>query len=334
MFRYPMWISFRTSRHREFQKKEEHAQSADDFVAVMPPKKPSWSKRKHEPRKSLIQAPYGWKSKTVKIEVEATLDVSAPAHDTSERLPVAVQVKDLITQEVPFLTLCVFCILIAEHDKLERTRHRWLSIWGVIFETASAFGTCGLTLSTSATCTASFLSNFGKCVVMVVMLCGRHRNLPYAMDPKVDIPKEVRLNRAQKQWSKAAKRVSNIAAFRPRKTNPEMGGQGSSVSDSVVSGGQAFAPPAHHSAVGEKSDNGSTITFPQHKIPQRQVTSSVRSDELSNESFRSDDKRSDLQTAVIISADSMSGKTRKPLGDDENYAVAETGVTAVVTADV
>ncbi len=170
----------------------KHSKTSTEVVAVKPVKKPSFmGSKKREVGKPAIEAPYGWTKRTVSIEVEATLDLHAPIHQPHERRPVMTQLKDLSTSEIPLLIMLVLVIFLAEGDRVGNSRHPWVSIWGVLFEMSSAFGPCGLSLSTAALSTAAFLRNVGKCVVMVTMMCGRHRNLPHAMNPRLDIPTEV-----------------------------------------------------------------------------------------------------------------------------------------------
>ena len=144
-------------------------------------------------RDRTLETPYGWKSSKYIIEaeeaLEATVDKSSEyALRPVSLRPIATQAKDLVTQEIPFISLCVLLILLSDFKRLERTQLPWLNIWGVLFEASSAFGTCGLTLSTAPTSLSGFLSTFGKLVVMVMMISGRHRNAPYTMDPQMDIP--------------------------------------------------------------------------------------------------------------------------------------------------
>lgn len=107
-----------------------------------------------------------------------------------EKRHLATQAKDILSQEIPFMLVCILLILLADGNKTRGTTPPFfLSVWGVLFEVASAFGTCGLTLSTTSVCTATFLSPFSRYVVMLVMLAGRHRGLPRMMDPTVNVPK-------------------------------------------------------------------------------------------------------------------------------------------------
>lgn len=113
-------------------------------------------------------------------------DVAVPG----ERKQVASQAQQMVSTEIPFMIACIFVIAMCELENIRGNVAPFsLSIWGITFEVASAFGTCGLTLSTTPRSTTAYLTPFSKYVVMIVMLVGRHRGLPQKMDPKVDVSK-------------------------------------------------------------------------------------------------------------------------------------------------
>jgi len=57
------------------------------------------------------------------------------------------------------------------------------TIFGVVFELCSAYGTVGLTLSPLSLSLSAYLSTFSQLVVIAVMLAGRLRGLPLEADP-------------------------------------------------------------------------------------------------------------------------------------------------------
>lgn len=133
--------------------------------------------------------PYGWRKRVVIVEEEATLD-AFQVEDPNIPKGILRQIFEILEQELPMLVMATIAILLAEQHKLDyKAPGPWFSIWGIIFEVSSAFGTVGLTLSTAACSLSGFVSTFSKFVFMMLMLVGRHRGLPYNMSPKVDIPK-------------------------------------------------------------------------------------------------------------------------------------------------
>lgn len=76
---------------------------------------------------------------------------------------------------------CQFC-----SGKTAETMFRssWFTIFRIIFECTSGYGTIGLTLGTPNN-NYAFSGEFGtasKLVMIVIMLRGRHRGLPVAID--------------------------------------------------------------------------------------------------------------------------------------------------------
>jgi hypothetical protein len=125
--------------------------------------------------------------KKVVVEREQTIDTHQDFNLKSEK-PMTSQIKDLICQEIPATCAAIFAIVLNESDMLRRSSNpNWMSIWGVMFEISSAYGTCGLTLSTHAVSLSGFFSTFSKLIIVVVMIAGRHRGLPRAMDPNIGI---------------------------------------------------------------------------------------------------------------------------------------------------
>lgn len=106
--------------------------------------------------------------------------------------------RDLLNREAPLLLLALFVISIAEGEHIQQDRYSAagaaLSLWPIIFEIASAYGTVGLSLGypgSPLSLSAKF-STFSKLVVMLIMMAGRHRGLPVSIDPAVHLPSLLR----------------------------------------------------------------------------------------------------------------------------------------------
>ncbi|WWD18193.1 hypothetical protein CI109_102642 [Kwoniella shandongensis] len=91
------------------------------------------------------------------------------------------------------LAVAVFMICIFERGKiLDPTKDAWFTVFRILFECTSAYSTIGLTLGTPNN-NFSFSGEFGtvsKIIMMVVMLRGRHRGLPVAIDRAILLPTE------------------------------------------------------------------------------------------------------------------------------------------------
>jgi len=91
-----------------------------------------------------------------------------------------------------WLALALFLICIIERDPIEDIGKPWFDIFTIIFELVSAYGTVGLSLGVPYD-NFSFsgsLNTLSKLVICAVMLRGRHRGLPVAIDRAILIPFE------------------------------------------------------------------------------------------------------------------------------------------------
>lgn len=98
---------------------------------------------------------------------------------------------DMFSRDLIWLFLALLLITIAESNVLRDTpAPRYMSIFGIIFELCSAYGTVGLSLGFPGTVTSlsAQFGTFSKLVIVAVMLAGRHRGLPVAIDPAVYLP--------------------------------------------------------------------------------------------------------------------------------------------------
>jgi len=94
-----------------------------------------------------------------------------------------------------WLGLALFLVCIIERDQLDNTENAtWFNIFNILFELISAYGGVGLSLGLPYA-NYSFSGAFrplSKLIVCLVMLRGRHRGLPVAIDRAVLLPFEYR----------------------------------------------------------------------------------------------------------------------------------------------
>nr|OQO31581.1 hypothetical protein B0A51_01423 [Rachicladosporium sp. CCFEE 5018] len=89
-----------------------------------------------------------------------------------------------------FLGFFIMCIV--EGDRLANTNQYAFTMFSVLFEVVSAYGTVGLSLGYPGI-NASFSTEFrviSKLVIVAMMIRGRHRGLPYALDRAILLPSE------------------------------------------------------------------------------------------------------------------------------------------------
>lgn len=91
-----------------------------------------------------------------------------------------------------YIFLGFFIIAICEGSRIEDTNAYAFTMFSVLFEIVSAYGTVGLSLG-YPTINASFSAEFGtiaKLIIIAMMIRGRHRGLPYALDRAILLPSE------------------------------------------------------------------------------------------------------------------------------------------------
>ncbi|KAJ3512053.1 hypothetical protein NLJ89_g3746 [Agrocybe chaxingu] len=96
-------------------------------------------------------------------------------------------------QDIWWLVWAVFIVAIIERGNLLDESKKWFDLFRVVFELVSAFGGIGLSLGFPSN-NFSFvgaMSPLSKLVVIVIMVRGRHRGLPVAVDRAVLLPNEL-----------------------------------------------------------------------------------------------------------------------------------------------
>ncbi|KAK3985513.1 Low-affinity potassium transport protein [Cladorrhinum sp. PSN332] len=96
--------------------------------------------------------------------------------------------------DLPYIACGIFILSIAEGSKLmdPAQQANGFTMFSLLFETVSAYGTVGMSLGYTGV-NASLSSQFsvvGKLVIIAMMLRGRHRGLPYALDRAILLPGE------------------------------------------------------------------------------------------------------------------------------------------------
>ncbi|KAH3684661.1 hypothetical protein WICPIJ_004377 [Wickerhamomyces pijperi] len=122
---------------------------------------------------------------------------SAANHETNEATErknaksfIGAHLRKQLSFDLWFIVLAVFIICIAEGGKIQDEKQGGFDIWHIIFEAVSAYGTVGLSLGFPGT-NSSFSSQFSvvsKLVMIVLMIRGRHRGLPYSLDRAIMLP--------------------------------------------------------------------------------------------------------------------------------------------------
>ncbi|KAI9633595.1 cation transport protein-domain-containing protein [Dioszegia hungarica] len=150
-----------------------------------------------------------------------------------------------------WLALALWLVCIIERGNLVNPENSgWFNIFNVIFELVSAYGTVGLSLGIP-TDNYSFCgswSTLSKLVVILVMIRGRHRGLPIAIDRAIMLPNDYTVEEEEaleEERDRRSRRGSAIA----RSSSQDRAGQ----SLSEQARGNAKAGPGTMRTIGENA---------------------------------------------------------------------------------
>ncbi len=109
-----------------------------------------------------------------------------------------------------YIFLGLFVIAVAEGNRLANTNEYAFTLFSVLFEIVSAYGTVGLSLG-YPNIDASFSAEFkviSKLVIIAMQIRGRHRGLPYGLDRAIMLPSEALHKNEDKDASRELQRRS------------------------------------------------------------------------------------------------------------------------------
>ncbi|KAF2816340.1 high affinity potassium transport protein [Mytilinidion resinicola] len=112
-----------------------------------------------------------------------------------------------------FVFLGFFLIAIIEGGRLENTDDYAFTLFSVLFEIVSAYGTVGLSLGYPGVNT-SFCGQFralSKLIIVAMQIRGRHRGLPYALDRAILLPSESLHKKEDQDAMRRARRGSHAS---------------------------------------------------------------------------------------------------------------------------
>ena len=138
--------------------------------------------------------------------------------DEKEASYVGAHLRRQLSFDLWYIFLGLFVIAIAEGNRLSNTNEYAFTLFSVLFEIVSAYGTVGLSLG-YPNIDASFSAEFNvisKLVVIAMQIRGRHRGLPYELDRAILLPSD---SLHKKEDEDAAKRIqrraSNLSNMEP-----------------------------------------------------------------------------------------------------------------------
>ncbi|KAI8666020.1 Potassium transport protein [Fusarium keratoplasticum] len=100
--------------------------------------------------------------------------------------------RNQLSFDLWYICLGLFCVCIAESKRIMNGDDPAFTTWAILFEGVSAYCNVGLSLGypTIASSFCTEYSTFSKLVICAMMIRGRHRGLPYALDRAIVLPDE------------------------------------------------------------------------------------------------------------------------------------------------
>ncbi|KAL1889853.1 low affinity potassium transporter [Ceratocystis pirilliformis] len=107
---------------------------------------------------------------------------------------VGTHLRRQLSFDIWYVCLGLFLLAIVEGSKVQDDK---FSMWAVLFEVISAYGTVGMSLGYSGvnTSLSGKFSVIGKLVIIAMQIRGRHRGLPYGLDRAILLPNEQHFER-------------------------------------------------------------------------------------------------------------------------------------------
>ncbi|KAI1952733.1 low affinity potassium transporter [Ophidiomyces ophidiicola] len=130
--------------------------------------------------------------------------------------------------DIWYIFLGLFIISIVEGSRIEKDPA--FTLFGILFEVVSAYGTVGLSLGYPKVNT-SFSGQFkviSKLVIIAMMIRGRHRGLPYSVDRAILLPSEALREKEHREATNRMRRRSSVisAANPPPETDTSRDNRG------------------------------------------------------------------------------------------------------------
>ena len=126
---------------------------------------------------------------------------------------VGAHLRKQLSFDLWYVFLGLFLIAIVEGNRLQNTNDYAFTLFTVLFEIVSAYGTVGLSLG-YPNINASFSAEFAtlsKLVIIAMQIRGRHRGLPYELDRAILLPSESLHKKEEAQAQKLlARRRSSL----------------------------------------------------------------------------------------------------------------------------
>ena len=179
-----------------------------------------------------------YEEKSLGIYTDNSIDDSSG--DEEEKSYLGLHLRRQLSFDLWYVFLGLFLVCIIEGDRIQDVNEPSFNIFACLFEIVSAYGTVGLSLGYPGI-DASFSAEFrvlSKLIIVAMMLRGRHRGLPYALDRAILLPSESLNRREQEEAERRRERRASVISS----MDPESG--------AFASGAAGQATLADHRGLG------------------------------------------------------------------------------------
>jgi len=158
---------------------------------------------------------------------EKSLGIYGGGHEDDEHLDpnstsyLGSHLRRQLSFDLWYVFLGLFLICCIEGARIENNKDYSFTIFSILFEIVSAYGTVGLSLG-YPNVNASFSSQFrtlSKLIIIAMMLRGRHRGLPYALDRAILLPSESLRRKEVEMDGRRRERRASVASARDASGN-------------------------------------------------------------------------------------------------------------------
>ncbi|KAF2789695.1 high affinity potassium transport protein [Melanomma pulvis-pyrius CBS 109.77] len=140
---------------------------------------------------------------------------STEEEEDTENSYLGTHLRRQLSFDLWYVFLGFFLIAIVEGGRLENTKDYGFTLFSVLFEIVSAYGTVGLSLGYPGVNTSfsGQMKPLSKLIMIAMQLRGRHRGLPYALDRAILLPSESLHKKEDEDAMRRARRGSTAGDY-------------------------------------------------------------------------------------------------------------------------
>ncbi|EKD20836.1 uncharacterized protein L3040_000941 [Drepanopeziza brunnea f. sp. 'multigermtubi'] len=135
-----------------------------------------------------VRASNTYEEKSLGIYSDKRVDVD----EQDPRSYLVMHLQNQLSFDLWYIFFGIFCITIAEEQKIADPNNPAINVFSIFFEVVSAYANVGLSLGHPSVLTSlsGKFTPFSKLILCAMMIRGRHRGLPYQLDRAILLPNE------------------------------------------------------------------------------------------------------------------------------------------------